>query len=339
MNYLEKTIQWCRVCKMDKKQIGVLITNVGTPDEPEEAAVRHYLAEFLSDPKVIDYPRWFWLPLLKRVILKSRPARSAQLYKNIWRPDGSPLLILMQSIARKLENALTNTTQHRVWVTIGMRYGNPSLRKGLNQLLLKNLDSLIIFPLYPQYSITTTGTTIESVREILGSKVSRPSIHLIDGYHDHPDYIAALTGKIEDSWKNQIKPERILFSFHGVPQRYRKIDDYYEQCRKTAELVAKELELEADDWQIAFQSKFGPEPWLKPYTEDILKTWGKSGIQSVSVIAPGFSVDCLETTDELGREARHIYLEAGGKQFQYIPALNDSDSHISVLKNIIQNRL
>lgn len=320
---------------MQKKQIGVLITNVGSPDSPEEQAVRRYLAEFLADPKVIDYPRWFWLPLLNQIILKSRPARSAKLYQNIWQPAGSPLLLTMDKIAQKLQEALNQSALQEYHVEIGMRYGNPSLQHGIRTLLKKPLDELILLPLFPQYSITTTGTTLEAAIQALNQAENAPFIRTIGSYHDNPAYIAALASSIKNSWNANGKSERHLFSFHGVPQRYQKLDDYRNQCLQTASLVAQKLGLEAHEWQSAFQSRFGPESWLQPYTDETIHNWGNSGVQSISVLAPGFSVDCLETTDELGREARHIFESAGGKHFHYIPALNDTEMQISLLRELI----
>ncbi len=324
---------------MKMKRFGILLTNVGTPDRPDEASLRDYLAEFLSDKRVIDYPRWLWRPILNGIILKKRPARSAELYNNIWLPEGSPLLIDMESIASKLEEDLNQNSEFQFHIAIGMRYGNPSLLAGIEHLLTKEIDELIVFPLYPQYSISTTGTTLEAVNRILESRPSTISYRAIPEYYQHPKYITALSMSIEKHWQAFGKTNRLLFSFHGVPQRYQKFDQYFDQCSKTANLVAQELSLESGEWEVSFQSRFGPEPWLQPYTDEILEAWGQAGENRVGVIAPGFSVDCLETIDELGREAREIFIHAGGKDFRYIPALNDTHSHINLLSSLILEKL
>lgn len=339
---------------MNKLQIGILITNVGTPDKPDEESVRQYLAEFLADQNVIDYPRWFWLPILNKIILKKRPERSSRLYQKIWLPDGSPLLLAMKQIANQLDLALnqipvphngksdplvdeniTASTPANYHIAIGMRYGNPSLSEAIESLLANQLDKLIIFPLYPQESITTTGTTLEAVHQILNSYRSLPDIQMIKDYYNHPDYIAAIARSIREDWKAQGKTDRLLFSFHGVPLRYQKFDRYYEACKETARRVAEKLELEENSWQFSFQSRFGPEPWLQPYTDETLRKWGRTGIKRVGVVAPGFAVDCLETIDELGREAKEEFIDAGGEDLRYIPALNHSDLQIDLLKTLI----
>lgn len=320
---------------MIQKKFGILLTNIGTPDKPDQEAVRRYLAEFLADKRVIDYPRWFWIPLLNQVILRIRPARSAQLYENIWQAEGSPLLLAMENIALKLETLITQTTDRETKVTIGMRYGNPSIENAIESLIQSGIQDLIIFPLFPQYSITTTGTTIEKVLDVLTSRTDAPTIRTCGEYHDNPDYISAISQSIQENWDKNEKPERLIFSFHGVPKRYQKFDKYKDQCLRTARLVAEELNLAPEAWVAAFQSRFGPESWLQPYTDQILEEMGREGIKSVNIVAPGFSVDCLETTDELGREASEVFLKAGGTRFQYVPALNDRNSHIEMLKNMV----
>lgn len=339
---------------MNNRQIGILITNVGTPDKPDKESVREYLAEFLSDQNVIDYPRWFWLPILNKIILKKRPERSARLYQKIWLPDGSPLLLAMNQIANKLHASLnqtsnsqngehdkltddSNTSSHsgNYHIEIGMRYGNPSLSKAINTLLAKNIDELVVLPLYPQDSITTTGTTMDAVNQILNRHNSDANVRTIMDYYKHPDYIAAIAHSIREDWKADEKTDRLLFSFHGVPVRYQKFDRYYEACHETAKRVAEELDLEEGAWQVSFQSRFGPEPWLQPYTDETLRKWGRAGVRRVGVVAPGFAVDCLETIDELGREAREDFIDAGGEEFRYIPSLNDGDLQIELIKTLI----
>jgi len=351
---IEKIPDTAKILLMNNRQIGILITNVGTPDKPDEESVREYLAEFLSDQNVIDYPRWFWLPILNRIILKRRPERSARLYQKIWLPDGSPLLLAMNQIANKLHASLNRSTDSphggpgildedsnnssfsgNYHVAIGMRYGNPSLSDAIDSLLAKNIDELVVLPLYPQDSITTTGTTLDAVHQVLDSYGSNANIRVIKDYYKHPDYITAIAQGIREDWKTHGKTDRLLFSFHGVPLRYQKFDRYYDACHETARLVAEELALEEDSWQVSFQSRFGPEPWLQPYTDETLRKWGRTGVRSVGVIAPGFAVDCLETIDELGREAKEDFIGAGGEEFRYIPSLNDGDLQIDLIKTLI----
>ena len=339
---------------MKNRQIGILITNIGTPDKPDEESVREYLAEFLSDQNVIDYPRWLWLPILKKIILKKRPERSARLYQKIWQPEGSPLLLAMNQIATKLQSSLnqtSNSLQDKTYkqddnsrtvsisetyhVAIGMRYGNPSLLDAIDSLMAKNLDELVILPLYPQDSITTTGTTLDAVHQILNGYEMKSNIRIISDYFKNSDYITAIAQSVRENWKTHGKPDRLLFSFHGVPLRYQKFDRYFEACNETARLVAEELALEENAWQVSFQSRFGPEPWLQPYTDETLRKWAREGVRCVGVIAPGFAVDCLETIDELGREAREDFLDAGGEDFRYIPSLNDGDLQIDLIKTLI----
>ena len=339
---------------MKNRQIGILITNIGTPDKPDEESVREYLAEFLSDQNVIDYPRWFWLPILNKIILKKRPERSARLYQKIWLPEGSPLLLAMGQIANKLQTALNQTSvspnlepdtrdneistgslSEDYHVAIGMRYGNPSLLDAIDSLLAKDLDELVILPLYPQNSITTTGTTLDAVHQILDGHELKSNTRTITNYFKNPDYIKAIAHSIREDWKTHGKTDRLLFSFHGVPLRYQKFDRYFDACNETARLVAKEVAMEENAWQVSFQSRFGPEPWLQPYTDETLRKWAREDVRSVGVIAPGFAVDCLETIDELGREAREDFLDAGGENFRYIPSLNDGDLQIDLIKTLI----
>ncbi|KAA3642934.1 MAG: ferrochelatase [Chloroflexi bacterium] len=317
--------------------IGVLVTNVGTPDAPTPHALRNFLAEFLADKKVIDYPRWFWLPLLHGIILRVRPRKSAHMYQRIWTEDGSPLLKITENIASSLEQSLSSQLDIPVTVRIGMRYGQPSIEAALQSFQEQGIDQILVLPLFPQYSQTTTETTIDAVHAEIHQWGKQPELRWVHDYHDHPKYIEALAQFIRTEKTNGNK---LLFSYHGVPQRYtRNGDPYLEQCIHTSELLANELGLSEDEWSYAFQSRFGPEEWLQPYTDETLVSLGESNLGGVSVLCPGFAADCLETIDEIGNEGQHTYIEAGGKAFQYIPALNDSADHIEALTHVAIHHL
>ncbi|MEE9551822.1 MAG: ferrochelatase [Gammaproteobacteria bacterium] len=315
---------------------GVLLTNLGTPNAPTASAVREYLAEFLSDPRVIKVPRPIWWLILHGFILRSRPARSAKAYQKIWTEEGSPLLVLSTKLVRAIQETLNKQMDGSIETVLAMRYGNPSILSGLKQLKNAGIQRLLIFPLYPQYSDTTTASTFDAITEGLNILAWQPKIHKINHYYDNPLYINALAESIRTHWENEGRSDKLLFSFHGIPKQYADDGDPYpDECRTTAHLVAEQLQLVDDDWLISFQSRFGPGEWLKPYTDTTLREWGHSGIKSVSVISPGFSADCLETLEEISIQNRDFFLAAGGGKFFYIPALNDHPSHIETLKDII----
>ncbi len=313
--------------------LGILLLNTGTPGAPTPAAVRRFLAQFLSDRRVIDYPRWLWLPLLYGVILNVRPRRSARLYQRIWGSEGSPILTITQSLRDKLQTSLAEHSIENVQVEFAMRYGDPSTPSVLKRFRRLGVGRLVILPLFPQYSGTTTGTSLRQVFETLQLWNWMPDLLVISDYHDHPTYIEAIAESIRS---NHAAEGKLLFSFHGIPQRYVDAGDPYEsQCLHTASLVAQQLALETQQWQLSFQSRFGPEDWTKPYTDEVLRSLGEAGLSNLRVICPGFAADCLETLDEIDHEARHTFLEAGGGEFAYIPALNDSAAHVKMLTEII----
>lgn len=315
---------------------GILLTNLGTPDEPTAAAVRRYLAEFLSDSRVIETPKLIWWPILHGIILRTRPKRSAEAYGKIWTDSGSPLLTIANQQAKAISEQLADRVNGPVRVELAMRYGNPSIRSALNKLRDGNARRIIVFPLYPQYSATTTASTFDAVAKVLKSWRWLPEIRVINHYHDDPGYINALVDSIHEHWAGQGQAEKLLFSFHGLPRKYFVAGDpYFCECQKTARLVAEQLELNEDKWQVAFQSRFGPMEWLKPYTDKTLKQWGKQDIESVDLICPGFSADCLETLEEIKIQNRDFFLNAGGKRFSYIPALNEQPAHITALTDLI----
>jgi len=320
--------------------IGILLTNLGTPDAPTKASVRAYLKEFLWDPRVVEEPRWKWWLILNGIILNIRPARSAAAYKKVWGHDGSPLLAISRKQQAKLQQLLQERAGDNVHVELAMRYGNPSIKAGLEVLRRKNCRKIIVLPLYPQYSATTTGSTFDAVADVLKTWRRVPELHIIDAYHDHPAYIAALSNSIKSYWQEHGEPEKLLMSFHGIPERYFKAGDPYPcHCRKTVRLVRENLGLDEERASIAFQSRFGVEPWIQPYADETLKAWGKAGLASVDVVCPGFAADCLETIEEIGMENRDYFLESGGTQYRYIPALNDNDAHIDALAQVVMQRL
>ncbi|GAB4580627.1 MAG: ferrochelatase [Anaerolineales bacterium] len=318
--------------------IGLLLTNTGSPAAPTPEALHPYLQQFLSDRRVVDYPGWLWGPILHGIILRTRPKRSARLYQNIWTPEGSPLVTIAQRQADGIRQQLGTNTP--VKVAIGMRYGEPSIAQGVRKLRVQNVSRFLIFPLFPQFTSATTASTLDAVLEETETWEKKVEVRTINNYHNHPAYLRALAASIWETWAEKGRPDRLLFSFHGIPERYRRNGDpYREQCEATARGVASLLNLPSNAWQIAFQSRFGPEPWLKPYTDKTLEAWGREGVRTAHVICPGFSADCLETVDEIGREARHTFLEAGGQDFYYIPALNDRPDHLAALTEILTEHL
>ncbi|NWF38378.1 ferrochelatase [Mariprofundus sp. NF] len=320
--------------------VGILLTNLGTPDAPTTAAVRTYLKEFLWDPRVVEQPRWLWWLILNGIILNTRPARSAALYAKVWSDEGSPLLATGKRQREKLEAALREQIAQPLHVELAMRYGNPSIRSGLEALREKNCSSIIVLPLYPQYSATTSGSTFDAVTEALKTWRRVPQLQFIDAYHDFPAYIEALAESARNHWQEHGQAERLLLSYHGIPESYFNNGDPYPcHCRKTTRLLREALGLDETQLQMSFQSRFGKDPWVQPYTDETLERWGKEGVEGVDVICPGFPADCLETIEEIGMENRDIFLEAGGKTYRYIPALNDSDAHIQALAQIILTQI
>lgn len=311
---------------------GVLITNLGTPEAPTPSAVRRYLAEFLSDRRVVDLPPLLWQIILHGLILRIRPRRSAALYRRIWTDEGSPLLVISRRQAQALQRLLSGKFPGMTPVVLGMRYGRPAIRDALNTLRSAGVRRLLILPLYPQYSATTTASTFDAVASVLKTWRVIPELRFISDYHDQRPYIDTLAASIRHGWNSEPPAERLLFSFHGLPERYARAGDPYRtQCETTARLVAERLQWPPERWAVAFQSRIGRQPWLRPYTEQLLKEWGSAGVASVEVICPGFAADCLETLEEIAETDREIFLSAGGKTFRYLPALNDRPDHIDAL--------
>ena len=275
---------------------GVLVVNLGTPKAPTTGAVRRFLRQFLSDPRVVEYPRLIWWLALNLVILVIRPARSARAYRKIWTDQGSPLLIHSEAIANKLSERLIESAVMPVHVELAMTYGEPTIRRALDKLIAKGVRRVITLPLYPQYSRTTTAAVSDAVARELGRLHDAPESRFINDYHDAPGYICALADSIRDDWAKNGRGEKLLMSFHGLPKAMVEHGDpYFSQCQETARLLAKELTLVDADWKISFQSRVGREAWLQPYTEEIVKALGEQKLPRVDVVCPGFSADCLET--------------------------------------------
>ncbi len=320
--------------------IGVLLTNTGSPAAPTPEALKPYLAEFLADRRIVNLPRWLWLPILHTIILNTRPQRSARLYRNIWTEAGSPLMAIIARQVSGLQARLDKHLDEPVQVVSGMRYGQPSIMAGLEALRRVGVQQVLALPLFPQYSGTTVGSAVDGVELALNEMGWRPALRVIDHYHDHPGYLGALVSCIEEHRDRHGGPDRTLFSFHGIPQSYARAGDPYEgACRETARWVAERAGLKAGRWEISFQSRFGPVAWLQPYTDELLADWGREGVGTVDVICPGFSADCLETLDEIGREAHHIFTSAGGGVLRYIPALNDRPDHLDALAEIVLSNM
>lgn len=316
---------------------GVLLVNLGTPEEPTTSAVRKYLAQFLSDSRVVEIPRLVWLPLLHAVVLRKRPAKSAENYKKVWTDNGSPLLHFSKRQEKLLRQEMESRFNGPVHVELAMRYGNPSIESALTALQKKGMQRLLVLPLYPQYSATTTATTFDEIAKIFRGWRKIPEFRFIAQYHDHPAYIDTLANSVQEHWKNNGQSDVLLMSFHGLPKRNLDLGDpYFCQCHKTGRLLAQKLGLKSNQWKLTFQSRFGKAEWLKPYTDKTLMEMPVKGIKSVDVICPGFPADCLETLEEIDGENREYFIEAGGEKYHYIPALNDDSKHIHALADLIQ---
>ncbi len=319
------------------EHLGILLVNLGTPDEPTPKAVRRYLAEFLWDPRVVETPRWLWWLILHGIILRIRPYRSAAAYRQVWTDQGSPLLINSRQQVKALQAALEQRIPGGVQVELGMSYGRPAIGEALGALRAGGCRRLLVLPLYPQYSATTSGSVFDAVTRELSTWRWIPELRFINQYHDERDYVTAISNSIRRSWSERSRSQRLLFSFHGVPRRYLlNGDPYHCQCQKTARLVAEDLHLQQKEWAVSFQSRVGREEWLTPYTDHLLEEWGRTGVKSVDVICPGFAADCLETLEEIGEQDRDFFLQAGGEDYHYIPCLNDEPDHVHFLATLVQ---
>ena len=314
----------------------VLLINLGTPDSHAPSAVRRYLRQFLSDPRVIEIPRVLWLPILYAFVLTTRPSQSARKYAKIWYPEGSPLRVHTERQTRLLGERLGP----QVRVEFAMRYGEPSIPRALARLKGDGCERVLLFPMYPQYAASTTASALDHVTEFLRRTRNIPEIRLVKEFHDHPAYIDALAGLVQEHWRQSGRPDKLLMSFHGLPQyTLARGDPYAQECRQTARLLAGRLGLAESEWQAAFQSRFGRTAWIEPYTASTLSEYARQGVRRVDVVCPGFVADCLETLEEIGIEARRTFLDSGGAEFHLLPCLNERADWIDTLAVISREHL
>ena len=323
-----------------RQKLGVLLVNLGTPDAPTAAAVKPYLKEFLSDPRVVEAPRLLWWCILNGYILLTRPKSTAHAYSQVWTEKGSPLLMHSLAQKQKLMIRLEHLYADKVVIELGMTYGNPSISSALQKLKAQQIEALVVLPLYPQYSGATTGSVFDTVVKELCTWRRVPALNFIDGYYDEPLYIKALAASIRDYRSQHGSATKLVFSYHGLPKRFLESGDpYHCHCYKTTRLVAQELSLDKDDYMLTFQSRFGREPWLEPYTDETLKSFPSQGIKDIQVISPGFASDCVETNEEINLQNRAFFMDAGGEKFGYIPCLNDNQDHIELFENLVCRQL
>jgi ferrochelatase len=315
----------------------ILYCNLGTPEAPTASALRRYLAEFLSDPRVVEIPRLLWLAILHGIILRVRPAKSAHKYASIWTPDGSPLKVWTERQAQALQTHMCDTT---VQVRYAMRYGSPAIPAVLEELKTQGVTRVLVLPAYPQYSGTTTASVFDAVYSWGLRTRKLPEMRFVNHYHDHPGYIQALAQKIQAHWDTHGRAEQLVMSFHGVPERTLHLGDpYHCECLKTARLLGEALQLRKEDYKVCFQSRFGKAKWLEPYTEPTVRELAQTGTKSIDVVCPGFVSDCLETLEEIAMEVKAAFLEEGGERFHYIECLNDSPLWIEGLQAIAQSHM
>jgi len=321
-------------------KIGVIITNLGTPQAPTKQALRPYLKQFLSDPRVVEVPKLVWWFILNGIILNIRPKRSAAAYATVWSDEGSPLLVHTKNQAKALANQFSEKWGDQVIVDYAMRYGQPSIDDAIENLLNAGARKIVCLPLYPQYCASTTGSTFDAFAQNFVKRRWLPEFRFINQYVDNDAYIQCIADSISAHWAEHGRSDKLLFSYHGIPKRYLlNGDPYHCQCHKTSRLVAEKLGLQPQEYMTTFQSRFGREEWLKPYTDETLKALPAKGVKSVQIICPGFSADCLETIEEIGEENREYFMENGGQSYQYIEALNDSPQHIDMLFSLLESNM
>lgn len=322
------------------ESVGILLVNLGTPEEATPAAVRRFLKQFLSDPRVIEYPRWLWWLILNVVILRIRPSKSAAAYRKIWTDDGSPLMVFSRAFADGVSRQLERRRPGSTRVELAMSYGEPSIDSAIDRLLANGAHRLLVLPMYPQYSGTTTASVIDAVARKLNRLRWVPETRFINQYHDEQGYIDALAASVREFWTENGRGTHLLFSFHGVPRNtLLEGDPYHCQCQKTARLVAAKLELGADEWTLSFQSRVGREEWLRPYTDETVAALGQQGMDRLDVVCPGFSTDCLETLEEIGMQNAELFVASGGNALHYVPALNARDDHVRFAADLIEKHL
>lgn len=318
--------------KLIVSKTGILLVNLGTPESPSAQGVKDFLKPFLSDKRVVSIPRLFWWPLLNGVILPLRSPKVAKVYQQVWMDEGSPLMVYSKRQAEKLAKVL------QIPVELGMTYGNPSIESGLNKLIEQGCDTITILPLYPQYSSTTTAAVSDALSRSLSKMIALPGYHLIRDYHQHPLYIKALASKVRDYWQQHGQGDYLLCSYHGIPQRLANQGDMYpKHCERTTELLRLELGLSVEQIGMSYQSRFGKEEWLQPYTDKTLENLADKKFEKLDVISPAFACDCIETLEEIAIECKDIYQTAGGQGYRYIECLNDSDEHIEMMASLVRD--
>ena len=321
-------------------RIGVLLTNLGTPDAPTTKALKPYLKEFLWDPRVVEVPRPIWWLILNGIILNTRPKRSAEAYRMVWSDRGSPLLAHLEDQVAGVSASLTSQHGDRFVVRGAMRYGSPAIADVLSEMFDTGIQQLVVLPLYPQYGGPTTGSTFDELSSDLTRRRWLPALRFISSYHDDPRYIGAVADSIRAHWEHHGRADKLILSYHGMPKRYlTEGDPYHCQCHKTSRLIGQALGLSEGEMITTFQSRFGREEWLQPYTDETLQTLPDDGVTAVQVVCPGFSADCLETLEEIGMENRDTFLEAGGSRYEYIPCLNAQSGHIEALTDLISDEI
>jgi len=319
------------------EKLGVLLVNLGTPDAPETPEVRRYLAQFLADPRIIELPRWLWRTILHGIVLRTRPAKSAEAYREVWsETEGSPLLSISRKQKAALQAELSSRYGEDVVVALGMRYGTPSVDDALTELEQHNVRRLLVIPMYPQYSGTTTASVFDEVASRLQRTRWLPELRFINQWCDEPDFIKVLATSVRKHWDEHGRNDLLVTSYHGIPKRYLlNGDPYHCLCHKTTRLLADELGIEHDKTKVVFQSRVGKEEWLRPYCDETMKSLPKDGVKNIDVMSPAFSADCLETIEEIEGENREYFMENGGESFNYIPCLNDQPEHISFIADLV----
>lgn len=321
-------------------KIGVLLVNLGTPAAPTASAVRRYLKEFLSDPRVVEIPRLLWWPILNGIILTTRPRASAHKYASIWMADGSPLRIWTEKQGKLLKGALGEKYGNTIRVAWAMRYGQPAIADVMQELKADGCDRVLVVPLYPQYSSSTTASVVDEIGRTLARWRRQPGLRIVQDFHDDAGYIAALAQRVREHWQQNGRGDHLLMSFHGIPERSSRLGDPYERhCQQTATLLARELGLADQDYTVSFQSRFGPARWLQPYTSETLQRLGKQKVANLDVLCPGFTSDCLETLEEIALEGKAEFHKADGKNYRYIPCLNDSPAWLDALASLVEREI
>ena len=322
---------------VSSNKIGLVLVNLGTPDSPETPDVKKYLRQFLSDPRVIESPKFIWWFILNGGILPYRSSKSAEKYQTVWQHEGSPIRLLGESLVKKLSDTLDS---QKFQVKLAMTYGQPAIGDVISQLLAEGIEDIRVIPLYPQYSATTTAPVYDQIGKFLQSQRNLPSLRILRNYCDDKNYHVAMANCIRQHWETEGKGEKLIFSYHGIPKKYAdKGDPYPQECYRTSLGIAKQLNLQKNEWETCFQSRFGPAEWLQPYLSDRMSQLPAENIKKIDVVAPSFACDCLETLEEIKMEAQEMFLAAGGEEFRYVEALNDSDLHVDLIIQLLQQRL